>query len=221
MRVLFSSDGHFMATASYDHHIVIYAATSSALPPPPNEDDLPLDDSDHRSLACEPDLQYTEVHRIQVDANPEAILFHPDSTWLMYTTRSSHQLYYVRFPSESCPPDEEWQIKTKSFNPHPMDTHVSFSVLNMALHPSGRMVACQTGDHRGGAGERILLYGVEPEETERLGCLWTGSDGDDYVLPRMAWVPDGSGIVYVTKQGAISLRADIDIGQQHPTVSLA
>ncbi|OXG77673.1 hypothetical protein C349_05210 [Cryptococcus neoformans var. grubii Br795] len=207
VRVLFSSDGHFMATASYDHHIVIYAATSSALPPPPNEDDLPLDDSDHRSLACEPDLQYTEVHRIQVDANPEAILFHPDSTWLMYTTRSSHQLYYVRLPSESCPPDVEWQIKTKSFNPHPMDTHVSFSVLNMALHPSGRMVACQTGDHRGGAGERILLYGVEPVETERLGCLWTGSDGDDYVLPRMAWVPDGSGIVTTTPNGFLSLIA--------------
>lgn len=201
VRVLFSSDGHFMATASYDHHIVVYAATSSALPPPTHEDDIPLDDTDHWSLACEPDLQYTEVHRIQVDANPEAILFHPDSTWLMYTTRSSYQLYYVRLPSESCPPDDEWQIKTKSFNPHPMDTHVSFSVLNMALHPSGRMVACQTGDHKGGAGERILLYGVEPEETERLGCLWTGSGGDDYVLPRMAWVPDGSGIVYVVKAG--------------------
>ncbi|KIR81449.1 hypothetical protein I306_01429 [Cryptococcus gattii EJB2] len=207
VRVLFSSDGHFMATASYDHHIVIYAATSSALPPPPTEDEIPLDDTDHRSLACEPGLQYTEVHRIQVEANPEAILFHPNSTWLIYTTRSSHLLYYLRLPSESCPHDEAWQIKTKSFNPHPMDTHVSFSVLNMALHPSGRIVACQTGDHRGSAGERILLYGIEPEETERLGCLWTGSSGDDYVLPRMAWVPDGSGIVTTTPNGFLSLIA--------------
>lgn len=59
-------------------------------------------------------------------------------------------------------------MKTKSFNPHPMDTHVSFSVLNMALHPSGRMIACQTGDGRGGTGERVLLYGVEPDEV----CLF-------------------------------------------------
>lgn len=61
-----------MATASYDHHIVIYAATSSALPPPPTEDEIPLDDTDHRSLACEPGLQYTEVHRIQVEAQPRS-----------------------------------------------------------------------------------------------------------------------------------------------------
>ena len=124
-----------------------------------------------------------------MDSNPEAIVFHPDSTWLMYTVRASHLLHYVRLGT--------WEVRTKSFNPHPMDTHVSFAVLNLALHPSGRIVACQTGDHRGGAGERVLLYGVEPDETERLGCLWTGSEGDDFVLPRMAWLPDGSGLMCV------------------------
>ncbi len=176
-----------MATASYDHHIVIYSATSSALPPEPTEDDIPLDETDDAKLACEPELRYTEVRRIKVESNPEAILFHPDSSWLLYTVRSSYLLYHVRLGN--------WEVKTKSFNPHPMDTHVSFSVLNLALHPSGRVIACQTGDHRGGAGERVLLYGIEPEEKERLGCLWTGSEGDDFVLPRMAWLPDGSGLM--------------------------
>jgi len=175
-----------MATASYDHHIVIYSSPS-ALPPEPSEDDIPLDETDDPKLACEPDLRFTEVRRIKVESNPEAILFHPESTWLMYTIRSAHLLYYVKL--------DTWEIQTKSFNPHPMDTHVSFSILNLALHPSLRMLACQTGDHRGGAGERILLYGVEPDETERLGCLWTGSEGDDFVLPRMAWLPDGSGLM--------------------------
>jgi len=176
-----------MVTASYDHNIVIYSSTSSATPPEPGEDDIPLDETDDPSLACDPELRYAEVKRIKVDSNPEAILFHPSSTWLLYPVRSSHLLYYMRL--------DTWETQTKSFNPHPMDTHVSFSILNMALHPSGRILACQTGDHRGGAGERVLLYGVEPKETDRLGCLWTGSEGDDFVLPRMAWLPDGSGLM--------------------------
>lgn len=76
-----------------------------------------------------------------------------------------------------------------------MDTHVSFSVLNMSLHPSGKIIAFQTGDNRGSSGERILFYGTEADETDRLGCIWTGSEGDDFVLPRMDWLPDGSGLV--------------------------
>ncbi|KAK8853340.1 hypothetical protein IAR55_004044 [Kwoniella newhampshirensis] len=209
VRVAFSPDGQFIATASYDHHVVIYQATSSAHPPPPKEDDIPLDDTDDPTLACEPELRYAEVHKIKVDSNPEAILFHPDSTWLMYTTRSSHLLTYVRLPAESIPTHQQqrWEIKTKSFNPHPMDNHLSFAVLNMALHPSGNIIACQTGDHRGGSGERILLYGVEPEETERLACLWTGSEGDDFVLPRMDWLPDGSGLITTTPNGYLNLIA--------------
>lgn len=149
-----------MTTASYDRNIVIYEAIHSWSAPAATEDDIPLDDSDDANLACEPLLRFEERHRITVDANPEAILFHPRSQWLLYTVRSSHLLFYVRLDDRGSP----WEVITKSFNPHPHDTHVSFSVLNLALHPSGRIVACQTGDHRGGAGERILLYGIEPEE---------------------------------------------------------
>ena len=183
-----------MATASYDRHVVIYEATTSCLP---TDVDDAMDESDDAALACSPDLRYEECYRIKVESNPEAILFTP--TWLMFTLRASHLLHYVRLAT--------WETHSKSFNPHPMDTHVSFAVLNLALHPSGRIVACQTGDHRGGAEERILLYGVEPVEVsiradvgltvqnERLGCLWTGCESDDFVLPRMAWLPDGSGLV--------------------------
>ena len=188
VRVAFSPDGAFIATASYDHNIVIYAATSPYHPPDDDEDATPLDETDDPALARDPGLRYTEVRRLKVDSNPETLLFHPKSHWLMYTVRASHLLYYVKL-------DPSWEVKTKSFNPHPMDTHVSFAVLHLALHPSGRVIACQTGDHRGGSGERILLYGVEPEDTERLECLWTGSEGDDFVLPRMAWLRDGSGLM--------------------------
>jgi hypothetical protein len=139
----------YLATASYDRNIVVYKAVASAL----SEDEV-LDDTDDPNLACEPRLLYEECHRIQTDTNPEAIAF--ASEWLLYTLRSSHLMYHLRLGS--------WAVSTKSFNPHPMDTHVSFSVLNLSVHPSGKVVACQTGDHSGGAGERILLYGVEPEQ---------------------------------------------------------
>jgi WD40 repeat protein len=181
VRVAFSPNGRYMATASYDHNIVIFEAVEKAI------DVDVLDDEDDAALAAEPTLRYVEAQRIRTDSNPEAIFFHPESSYLLYTLRSSHLLYYAS--------TIDGVIVTKTFNPHPMDTHVSFAVLDLAIHPSGKMIACQTGDHRGGAGERILLYGIEPEGTERLACLWTGSEGDDFVLPRMAWLPDGTGLM--------------------------
>lgn len=157
-----------MATASYDHHIVIYEANE--LSPAYTEDDqLVLDETDDISLACEPTLRYTERHRIHVSSNPEAVIFHPSGEWVMYTLRDSHLLHYIRLPREDGMAldgegAEDWEPRTKSFNPHPMDTHVSFSVLDLAIHPSGKVIACLTGDHRGGSGERVLLYGIDPEE---------------------------------------------------------
>ena len=149
VRVAFSHDGLYLATASYDRHVVVYKATT-----PATSTFEVLDETDDPNLACDPLLLYEECYRIQTDSNPEAIAFTPE--WLMYTLRSSHLLYYVHLGT--------WATRTKSFNPHPLDTHVSFSVLNLSIHPSGKIVACQTGDHRGGTGERILLYDVDPNQ---------------------------------------------------------
>jgi WD40 repeat protein len=179
-----SPDGKYMATASYDHTIVIYQSDGPLVE---EDEDAVLDDTDDVTLASRQTLQYKEVRRIKVESNPEAIMFHPKSTSLLYTLRASHLLYYVDLGTG--------EVSTKSFNPHPMDTHVSFSVLNMALHPSGKVIAFQTGDNRGTAGERILFYGTEVDETDRLGCIWTGAEGDDFVMPRMDWLPDGTGLM--------------------------
>jgi WD40 repeat protein len=179
VRVAFSACGKWLATASYDKQITIYDVESEMV-----ADNDVLDDTDDPYLACEPSLRYKECRRIKVDHNPEAILFY--SNWLVYTTRSSHNMYYVNVHTG--------ETRTKSFNHHPLDTHISFSVLNMVLHPGGKVIAFQTGDHASG-GERILLYGAEPDQTERAGCIWTGNEGDDYVLPRMAFLPDGTGLM--------------------------
>jgi WD40 repeat protein len=184
VRVACSPDGKYMATASYDHTIVIYQSDGPLVE---EDEDAVLDDTDDVTLASRQTLQYKEVRRIKVESNPEAIMFHPKSTSLLYTLRASHLLYYVDLGTG--------EVSTKSFNPHPMDTHVSFSVLNMALHPSGKVIAFQTGDNRGTAGERILFYGTEVDETDRLGCIWTGAEGDDFVMPRMDWLPDGTGLM--------------------------
>jgi hypothetical protein len=102
--------------------------------------------------------------------------------WLLYTTRSSHLLHYL------CP--LTLTARTKSFNAHPLDTHVSFSVLNMALHPSGRVVACQTGD--GMAGERVLLYDAHPDEVCHL-LLWGWIDVSGCVVCGVWCVQKGVG----------------------------
>lgn len=177
-----------MSTASYDHTIVIYEyIDASDLDPGPKhwsaideDDDMLIDQDDDPDLAKEPTMRFVERFKINVKSNPEAIVFHPMSTYLLYTLRGSHLLHYVSLPTgkidDSSP--SPFKITYKSFNPHPMDTHVSFSVLNLAIHPSGKMIACQTGDHAGRGGERILLYGLEPndEGKERLACLWTGEE---------------------------------------------
>ncbi|KAL7424474.1 hypothetical protein Q5752_000158 [Cryptotrichosporon argae] len=236
VRALFSPDGHYLTTASYDHTLTVYAATAPAVPPLPttnedkDEDDVvPLDPHDDARLACDPTLRYAEVRKIRVESNPETVCY--AGGWLMYTLRDSHLLHYVRLPpvgsgersggGEGAEMDvdadadadadadtpADWETRNKSFNPHPMDSHVSFAVLDLQLHPSGRLLACLTGDHRGGTGERILLYGAGPDETERLACLWTAGAADEYVLPRMSWLPDGSGLITTAPTGHLHLTA--------------
>jgi hypothetical protein len=214
----FSPTGNHLATSASDKTIQIYSVSQPH--PVLGEDETEiLDDTDLAELAAEAGLRYELCHKIKVEGNPESMVFTEE--YLIYTIRSSHLLYFLSLPAskgEGMEVDgtEPWQLRTKSFNPSPLDTHVSFSVLHLALHPGGKLVACLTGDPATvGAGERVLIYSTdfsEPDvpissgmisrageaedgEGERLACLWTGEVGDRYVLPRMVWLPDGSGIV--------------------------
>lgn len=222
-----------MATAGHDRMLHIYSVDTPHRRM--DEDDLDLlDETDDEALAGEPTLRYKRVKTVELETNPEGLVFTP--THLIYTLRSSHLLYFLSLPAETSNPSQSqaqsaipWTTRTKSFNPSPLDTHVSFSVLYLALHPGGKLVACMTGDPATtGAGERVLIYSTDilPEEDgdeqgegdvlmqgvqsqvqeavprpimgsegERLACLWTGEVGDEYVLPRMTWLPDGSGIM--------------------------
>lgn len=209
VRLAFSPTGRFLAVASYDKSVTLYEAVGNPHHVRTGDEDADLwldalDDTDDADAAAEPELRYELRHKVSTDGNPEALLFHPQSTWLMYTQRGSHQLHYLGLPSGSSA-SWEWPTREKSFNPHPLDTHVSFAVLDLALHPSGLVFAAITGDHAGPGAERVLLYGVEPEDTERLGCLWTGSEPDAFVLPRVAFLPSGLGVVTSNARGEITL----------------
>ncbi|GMK56777.1 hypothetical protein CspeluHIS016_0306170 [Cutaneotrichosporon spelunceum] len=200
VRVAFSPDGKWLAAASYDKSVNVYEAVGPAHYRATGDADADawihaLDDGDDADAAADPGLRYALRHRVETTGNPEALLFH--STWLMYTQRGSAVLHYLDLAS-----GEE---RVKSFNPNPLDNHVSFAVLDLALHPSGRLVAGITGDHAGPGAERVLIYGAEPEETERLACLWTRSEPDAFVLPRLAFLPSGRGIVTTSASGELTL----------------
>lgn len=197
VRVAFSADGRWLATASYDRTINVYEDTHApVLGVRADEyhaaaeaagEELPLvDRDDDPALACEPGLGYTLRHTVHTDGNPEALLFHPRAEWVIWTERGGFEMKYLRLPGERSEPPaasrqdadiamdgagpegagKPWDTRSKSFNAHPGDTHVSFSVLDMALHPSGRLIACVTGDHASG-GERVLVYGTELDEVSQ------------------------------------------------------
>lgn len=257
VRCAFSQDGRWLATASYDRTIILYEDSqwdypSSAAPPAgeQEEEEDALDEGDDPVLAEDPTLRYQERHRITLEHNPESIVFDARSRYLLYTTRASHLLRYVQLPESGATTtttttttaaEEPFTTFTKSFNPHPDDSHISFAVLNLVIDPTGRMIACQTGDHAGGTGERVLLYDVNlpptpspavpspslpatesgrtswlptrsessaiPSQNQRLSVIWTGQEGDDYVLPRLAWLPDSSGIITTTTTGWLTLHS--------------
>lgn len=238
VRCAFSRDGRWLATASYDRTIVLYQ--DPEWDAPASSEDEEVGDDDPR-LARDPVLRFHPVHKIVVDQNPEAIVFDAAGRYLLYTTRNSHVLTYIHLPTGPSPsPDpgsapHAFPVSTKSFNVHPQDRHISFSVLNVVLDPTGTLLACQTGDHAGGTGERVLIYDVNlpptPEpprqapdealttrahwlgegetkrEDERLATIWTGEPGDPYVLPRLAWLPDSTGLITTTPSGSLILHS--------------
>lgn len=243
VRCAFSTDGRWLATASYDRTIVLYEdAQWGRQQRRDAEEEEVLDQGDDPRLARDPSLRYVQRHRVVLEQNPESIVFDKDGRYLLYTTRGSHWLSYIHLPSPTSSADgqgEPFATMRKSFNVHPEDTHISFAVLNTVLDPTGRLIACQTGDHAGGTGERIIIYDVNlppttstpaapaddlttrgswlstgggggettPRENERLSVIWTGQQGDDYILPRLAWLPDSSGIITTTTTGALVLHS--------------
>lgn len=241
VRVAFSPDGRWLATASYDRTINVYENTHApllgvradeyhAVAEEVGEEVPIIDREDDPELACEPGLGYVLRHTVKTEGNPEALLFHPRSEWVIWTERGGFEMKYLRLPSAPIAGEDvamdgaegdgvkPWDTCSKSFNAHPGDTHVSFSVLDMALHPSGRMIACVTGDHASG-GERVLVYGTELDEVSFASgdcCLRSPSSatGPPRQVPRDRSSATGSPRQGTVLQRVRTLTPDATPGQR-------
>lgn len=212
VRVAFSEDGMFMSSAGYDKAIHIYANQSE------QGNEQPY---------------FVRIHTIETQMKPEALLFvqgpmTPDTQanasqervrpWLVYTVRDRVELHYVALPHEGAEGSEteaatpNWSILTFNTNPDPADHHASYSLLDLALHPSGRYISAQTGDH--GAAHtlspcydhslsRILLLPLFSEH--RRMTLWTGAPSSAFTSPRHAWRSSGDGVWVTGDDGVLRL----------------
>lgn len=190
VRVAYSHDARFLASAGYDKTIHIY------------EDEQ----------GC-----YVRRHTITLTSNPEALLFvrgAPDQAgeraWLVYTVRDSVMLHYVAMPTDTT----AWDMLTYNTNPDPDDFHASYSLLDLALHPSGQYISAQTGGHgsqctlSGGSDHtlsRILLMPLFSDK--RRTTLWTEAPSSSFTSPRHAWRKEGDGVWVTGEDGILRLVA--------------
>ncbi|WFD26477.1 hypothetical protein MNAN1_001460 [Malassezia nana] len=200
VRVSHSDDGRFMATAGYDKRIHIYA----------------VDVRDGRPM-------YMRLHSLTLPTNPEALLFVPgpmtpghassdERLWLVYTARDRVVLHYVALPiGREAPGTPDWSVLAYNTNADPDDEHVSYSLLHLSVHPSGRYIAAQTGDHNVPSGSdsdspslsRILLMPLF--SAHRHATLWTSAPTSAYASPRHAWMPHGQGVWVTGDDGVLRL----------------
>mgnify|MGYP007026584225 CR=1 FL=1 len=107
-------------------------------------DDAPalLDGERPDPLATCPSVALEQVHRLVARSNPEAAVWLPDSSELVWSAREDHLLHYLRVPQSGAREDEEgrWTESSVNLNPNG-DAFVSFSMCvpfsrSLSLSPS-------------------------------------------------------------------------------------
>lgn len=160
VKARFSACGKWMATASYDHSSCIYKAA---------------DESFRHYMLC---LQTS------FRAAVEAICWHPSEPRCLIAVRDDHLLHC--FDCSSGHPES-----TKSLNLNALgDNHVSFTALDLAFHPNGRLISVATDK------DRIILMDSSTEN--QLANLY-GCSNDSFSQPRLCWHPSGR-YLYATSQ---------------------
>lgn len=101
VRLCFSSDGALLASCSYDKTIAIY----------------------HQH-----DGHWHLLQRHPVQSNPEAILFTPNDSHLIYTLRDDCHIHYL--PVQAAGSTTQPKVLSFNFNER-KDEHVSFSVVDI------------------------------------------------------------------------------------------
>ena len=220
VRVAFNKSGTMLASAGYDRRINFYQLKSHSF----TDDGL--------------EIEFDLLHSVELPTNPETLLFLPSSggperDWLVYTRRGDNFVHYIALPSSaaagtsigdeahqklanlSLSDVQDWDDVRYNTNPSSSDMHVSYSILDVSLHPSGKYLSLQTGDHAmsssitqaasssASALSRILLFPLHSDQ--RAATLWTGAACSAYASPRHAWLPSGRGVWVNGEDGMVRL----------------
>lgn len=125
VRSVWSDDGLWFSTLSYDKTICLYEVV-------PELRETSGFDVDTDDFAPKPTFSYHLRWRKSVPTNPEACTFLPGSTHFVYSRRDDNHLTYVTLPAHSSEQDvaymgEEFETSSINLNEN-LDAHISFSM---------------------------------------------------------------------------------------------
>ncbi|KAM0748285.1 WD40 repeat-like protein [Meredithblackwellia eburnea MCA 4105] len=193
VKTVWSDSGEFVATLGYDRSLNIYKVVASANS---NEHAL-LDGEEPDELAETPNISLELLHTHTHKSNPEAAVFLPGSSYLVFTARDDNILHYIQLPILGAgTSSNDFTFTGFNLNEN-QDAWVSFSVLSMSIHPSLPILCLQTSTENA----RILLY---PFHTDRrITTLFTTAEQSEFFTPRHAWTPDGTAVLVNSEDGVV------------------
>ncbi|GAA5924556.1 WD40 repeat domain-containing protein [Sporobolomyces koalae] len=187
-KVVWAPDGRHLVTLGYDKLINVYSVSYELAAAPADS----VDSEESR-------IALTLVHSLHPRTNPEAAVFLPNSSHLVWTARDDHLLHYLAFPSSnstSTDSEQPWKMTDYNLNPN-QDSFTSFSILALSVHPTLPLLSLQTST----AAARIFLYPFH--STTRLRTIHTGAQQSDYFNPRHAWTAAGDKVVVNSEDGIV------------------
>lgn len=199
VRTVWSADGRWVATAGYDRQLQVYEVVESEKTEVANTF---LDGEEPDELAILPNMELVLRKTLYLKNNPEAMVFLPSTSHLVYSARDDNVLHYLKLPSPktstAATPSRtsDWAETGINLNENG-DAWVSFSVLYITLHPTLPILSLQTSTDN----SRILLYPFH--SPTRLATLFTTASQSEFTTPRHSWLPDGSAVVVNSEDGVL------------------
>ena len=136
-----------------------------------------------------------KLHTLVLPANPESLCFAPDGKELIVYCRGEPFRRHI----DCSRPDAETRI---SLNANDWDTHCSFAVLDMAVSPDGKYLACATDANK------HIIYPLHSNEHVRV---LVGHTADEYANARIAWL--GESVVSNSQKDPDLYQWDIGSGK--------
>lgn len=125
--MLIHSFRSWVASIGYDRTVNIYQVVETANVADNGMNAL-LDGEEPDELATSPKLSLVLRHAHECKTNPEALVFLPSSSHLVFTARDDHILHYLKMPSPAGPADRsDYTLTGYNLNENG-DAWVSFSV---------------------------------------------------------------------------------------------